>query len=71
MLVPKTSMHEDNLPPSRENQVRRSRQGLLMKRVAVSEAVQESAHDKFWLGILSLDAAHDLAAACWRYFVHS
>jgi hypothetical protein len=70
VLVPKTTVDKDDLSPSREYQIGRSRQGSLMKNVTVSEAMQKSADNEFWLRVFSSNLAHDLAASCWRDSVH-
>jgi hypothetical protein len=70
VLMPKTTVNEDDLSPSREYQIRRSRQVSLMKRVTVSKVMQKSAHNEFRLRVLASNPAHDLAAACWRNSVH-
>ena len=70
VLVSKTTVDEDDLSPSREYQIGRSRQGSLMKPVTVSEAIQKSADNEFWLRVFSSNPAHVLAASCWRDSVH-
>jgi hypothetical protein len=70
VLMPKTTVNEDDLSPSRKYQIRRPRQASLMKRVTVSEAMQKSAHNEFRLRVLASNPAHDFTAACWRDSIH-
>jgi hypothetical protein len=70
VLMPKTTVNEDDLSPSREYQIRRSWQVSLMKRVTVSKAMQESAHNEFRLRVLTSNPAHNFTTACWRDSVH-
>ena len=70
VLVPKTTVDEDDLSPSREYHIGRPRQGSLMKRVTVSEVMQKSADNEFRLRVLASNVAHDLTAPCWGDSVH-
>ncbi len=70
MLMPKTTVNEDDLSSSRKYQIRRPRQASLMKRVTVSEAMQKSAHNEFRLRVLGPNPAHDFTAPCWRDSIH-
>ena len=70
VLMPKATVDEDDLSPSREYQIRRSRQVSLVQSVTVSKAMQKSAHDEFRMRVLASNTAHDFTAACWRDSVH-
>jgi len=70
VMMPKTTVDEDDLSPCREYQIGRSRQVSLMKRVTVSKVMQKSTHNEFRLSVLASNPAHDLTAACWRNSVH-
>lgn len=70
VMMPKTTVNEDDFSPCWEHQVGRTRQVSLMKGVTVSKVMQKSAHNEFRLGVLTSNPAHDLTAACWRDSVH-
>lgn len=62
MLVPKTTVHENDLAAGRKYEVRFSWQVLAVQPVAVAHAVDKTANEHFGLGILGADAAHSLAS---------
>ena len=60
--MPETSMHKDNNLVFRENQIWFSRQLFGMKSEAKSPAMQIFSNQKFWFGVLALNAGHHPAA---------
>lgn len=67
MLVPEATVNHDDCLVLGKDDVRLSRQVLSVKPEPESERMKGAPHKEFWLGILVLDAAHDLAAFLGRY----
>jgi hypothetical protein len=66
MEMPETAVDVDHLAPKREYNVRPAWKVAPMQPEAIAEAVQQPAHSKFWLGILSPNARHMGASLRWR-----
>lgn len=61
VLVPETAVHENNLSPGDEDDVRFARQALDMERVAIAHRVGELSYAHFGSSIRPLDRSHALA----------
>jgi hypothetical protein len=70
VLMPKASMHEDNLPPARENQVGTAREGVPMQTVTISHPVNQAAHSELGAHVLAPYCPHHSAALFRRDPVH-
>ena len=62
MPMPKTSVHENRLPPTRKDEVGRTGKALVVKPVPKAEAMDHSANDHFGLGVAVTDHRHASAA---------
>lgn len=60
--MPETSMHKDNCLVFWKNQIWLPRQLFGMKSKAKTSTMQIFSNQKFWLGILALNAGHHPAA---------
>jgi hypothetical protein len=58
MPVPKTSMNENSLALSRENQIRFAGQFFPVEPVAVSQAIDDLPNDQLRLGVLGTNRRH-------------
>jgi hypothetical protein len=62
VLMPKASMHENNLPPARENDIGTAGKRVVMKTVAISHPVNQTADSEFGTHVLAPDRPHHQAA---------
>ncbi len=69
MLVPETTMHEDDLPPDREHKVRRPGQIPPVQAVPVAHCMQLPPHRHLGPHAFRPNARHDLAPALRRHRV--
>src|SRR5438046_798221 len=70
MLVPETSMDEDNLATTNENQIGASWESVDVQPVAETHSMDQPANRHFGLHVFTAYRAHHLAAFFWRNFVH-
>lgn len=70
MLVPEASVHQDDLPPRRKDNVWLSRKVAAMQPEAVSKPVNQPPQDNFRAGVLAANPTHIRAAAFWTDLVH-
>lgn len=62
MPVPEAAVNEDNLPMTRENQIRPARKILPVKTEAQPEGVSDAADDQFRAGVGAADSRHAITA---------
>ena len=62
MLVPKTTVNEDDFSSSGKHQIGSAGQVSAMKAIPVTHSVDEEANFHFWSSIDITDARHDAAA---------
>ena len=60
--VPKTSVHENNLSPARENDIWTARQRLPVNPISIPKGEKSFSHTDFGFGISVPDPAHALRA---------
>jgi hypothetical protein len=60
--MPEAAVDEDDLPAWPEAQVRAAWQIAAVQPIAISERINQSAHNQLGLGVLAPDAPHALAA---------
>jgi hypothetical protein len=60
--MPKTTVNEDNLPETPENEVRFSGEVARMQRVPIAHPIDHASYDDLGTGILSPYSAHPFAA---------
>ena len=63
MLMPETTMNEDDLFQARKNDVRMSRQALTVETIAITEGVQKTPDLEFRAHVFAPNAPHVIAAA--------
>src|ERR1035441_7400081 len=63
MSVPEASVNENDLPKSRKDHIRPTREILPMEPIAVPHGVDQAAHYHLWFGVFTLDRAHGSAAS--------
>jgi len=68
--MPEAAVHEDDLPSTREHQVRLSRKRPYMELVSVTKPVEKAAHGKFGSCIFGPNSGHALATLFLREGVH-
>lgn len=66
MCMPEAAVDLDDLPPTRERNVRSSRDTLQLHAKPVTQPVEQFAHDYLGFGVRALDARHDRAALLRR-----
>lgn len=70
MPVPKASVYEHDLPTTHENEVRLSRQILLVQGISISKAMHQRANSDLRRGVASLNQRHDLASHVGAHSIH-
>jgi hypothetical protein len=70
MLMPKTSMHKNDLSQSREDQVWNPREIPRVKPVSESHAVYQAADDHLRARIHAPDAGHPLTSLFFGEIIH-
>jgi hypothetical protein len=63
VLMPEAALHENDLSPRWEHEIRNARQVAPMQGVAVPEPMEQASDLHLGLGVRAPDPAHDLAAA--------
>ena len=58
MHVPEAAIHENNLAPPREDEIRRAGEIRNVQPVAIAERVKSPSHQHFWFGIHGPDPRH-------------
>ena len=70
MLMPKASMHKDNLSQPRKDDVGFTGKIVAMNAEAITQAMEQGADEDLGLCVLAADLPHVRAAAHGRYCVH-
>jgi hypothetical protein len=66
MLMPETTMHENNFASGRENEIRLAWQALYVKSIPITKAVHQAANFHLGLHPLAADTPHIITALLSR-----